>query len=185
MTEASEAPEEEALAFLRDLIDRYGVQGLTERLGAAIEEAEAGRVAGPALDEAAAWLEDDQGPEIVALIGEGRLTTVPVVPSVAAMFSGLGTLSATAEVMAEGIVPKVSPDVVTATDQAAVTVTEAAQVVVTADLPANLQVLAQVHDAFLYLVGLWGLLEVPVEAVPFILLMALAIVVVRIRLKRD
>ncbi len=185
MTEASEPPEEEALTLLRDLVDRYGVQGLTERLGAAIEEAEAGRVAGPALDEAAAWLEDDQGPEIVALTGEGRLTTVPVVPSVAAMFSGTGTLSAIAEVVAEGVVQKVAQDVATATDQAAVTVTEAARVVVTTDLPTNLQVMAQVHDAFLYLVGLWGLLEVPIEAVPFVLLMALAIVVVRIRLKQD
>jgi hypothetical protein len=71
MTEASDSPEDQARAFLRDLVDRYGVEGLTDRLAAAIAEAEEGRVAGPALDEATAWLEQEHGPRIASFAERG------------------------------------------------------------------------------------------------------------------
>ncbi len=182
MTEASDSPEDQARAFLRELVDRYGVEGLTDRLAAAIKEAEKGRVAGPALDEATAWLEQEHGPRIASFAGEGHLT-LSGGSAAGAMFAGTGHLTVSAAMAAEGIVHKAVQDVVTATDQAAITVTETARVIATS-LPTNMQVMEHVHQVFWYLVGIWGLMDVPIEAVPFVLLMTLAIVVVRIRLKQ-
>lgn len=201
VAEASEAPNEQGLEFLRDLIDRYGVDGLTERLAAAIKEAEA-RVPGPALDTATAWLEREQGHRIASVAGEARLTLSASgagAPSsggtahLSLTASGAGAPSAVATAhlsftaagtAGDAVVHKFAQDVVTATDQVTVTVTEAAQVVATTGLPTNTQVAAQLHEVFWYLVGVWGLLDMPTEAVTFMLLLTLAIVVVRIRLKQ-
>jgi hypothetical protein len=180
VTQPSDPPaEEQALAFLRELVDRYGVDGLQDRLSAAIDEAEAGRVAGLALDEATDWIEEDHGDRLEGFVGHGRLTVSPATVFGAAAFGGSGTLSGVGEV-----VTKAAQDAATAVDQAALSVTETAQVVIT-NLPTNLQVLTMVHDTFLYLTGLWGLLNVPVEAIPFGLLITLAIVIARIRIKQS
>ena len=85
------------------------------------------------------------------------------------MFGGTGHLTLSAGRAEEGIVHTAARDVVTATDQAAITVTETARVIATS-LPTNMQVMEHVHQVFWYLVGIWGLLDVPIEAVPFVLL---------------
>jgi len=62
------------LAFLQSLISEYGVDGLRERFRAAIEEAEAGRVAGPGIQEATAWLESVHGEQVRSFTGAAMLT---------------------------------------------------------------------------------------------------------------
>ena len=152
-------PDEPGLDFLRELVDRYGVDGLTERLAAAIEEAEAGRVTGPALEEATAWIEQEHG-------------------------SRIPTGTATGSWSFSGTAVGVAPVAIQAGDHVAVTLNETARIDVTSSLPTNMEILARVQETFFYLVGLWGLLDVPPEVIPFALLMALAIVVVRIRVKQ-
>lgn len=197
MTDPDEQGESEATAFLRDLIDRYGVKGLTDRLAAAIEEAEAGRVEGPALNEATAWLEQEEGAHIAAF-GTARLNlfaagaasaaagTAHLALNAGAVVHGRATgevAGATDSVAAVVTHARAAFDVAGATDSAAVSVTEAAHLVVSA-LPTNMQVIAQVEQTFWYLVNLWSLTQVPTEVIPVALLLALAIVVTRIRIKQ-
>lgn len=165
----------EVQAFLRSLIDEYGVDGLTERFRAAINEAEAGRVTGPAIQEATDWLESVQGEQVRSFTG-------------AAMLAVTATLTAGAVVgQTSGLVEKFAQDFATASDTAAISVTEASEVVLStvANLPTNMQVMAQVNDMFWYLINAWSLLRTPIEVVPFVLLFALAIVVTRIKLKQS
>lgn len=174
----TEEPEHEALSWLRELVDKYGVEGLKERIAGAIQEAEDGRVEGPGIEAAATWLEKEQGPPVPKLGvfgGEGHLTLSAAGVSATAgalSLSGEGTLS-----LGQHLHRSLT-EVAGGTDHVMVEVTKAV------DLPSNVQVLAMVHDAFFYLLDAWGLLHVPVEVVPFALLMALAIVVLRIRLKQ-
>lgn len=101
----------EVLAFLQSLISEYGVDGLRERFRAAIEEAEAGRVAGPGIQEATAWLESVHGEQVRSFTG-------------AAMLTATATLTASGVVgQASEVINVVVHDVATAADTAVISVT--------------------------------------------------------------